>query len=103
MAIVVATVPRLARPVDAAGVTVTATRGSAHQGRRRRALWRLDPRDTTPQRPHPRARRPAGACRERVLADFDVRADDMVRRLRIAGMIAPSATWTSRDEDAARA
>ena len=120
MAIVVATVPRPARPVDAAGVTVTATRGSAHQGRRRRALWRLAPSGR-----HPRGGPPPEteafalclalldeaiaradrwfACRERVLADFDVRADDMVRRLRIAGMIAPSATWTSRDEDAARA
>jgi hypothetical protein len=31
--------------------------------------------------------------RERVLADFDLRAAEMVRRLRNAGMLAPSTTW----------
>jgi hypothetical protein len=33
------------------------------------------------------------ACRERSLADFDVRAVDSVRRLHVAGMLAPSTGW----------
>jgi hypothetical protein len=31
--------------------------------------------------------------RERALAEFDLRAVEMVRRLRVAGMLPPSATW----------
>jgi hypothetical protein len=121
---VVATVRHAGSLVDACHVTLTAGTGHAHLGRRRRALWRLDPSGR-----HPRgyARRDGCrlepedfelclalldeaiaraerwlACRERVLADFDVRAVDVVRRLRIAGMVAPSTTWDSREEDAAR-
>jgi hypothetical protein len=90
-------------------VTVaTATR--AHQGRRRRALWRLDPSGRHPRSgPHPepedlelclalldeaiaRAERWL-ARRERALADFDARAADVVHRLRVAGMVGPSMTW----------
>jgi hypothetical protein len=33
------------------------------------------------------------ACRERALAEFDLRGVDIVRRLRNAGAIAPSTTW----------
>jgi hypothetical protein len=101
-------------------VTLTTTTQRAHQGRRRRALWRLDSSGRRPRsgpRPEPedvelcvalldeaiaRAER-WFACRERVLADFDVRATEMVRRLRVAGMVGPSTTWTGRDADAARA
>jgi hypothetical protein len=36
------------------------------------------------------------ACRERALAEFDLRAVDAVRRLRSAGVLAPSATWELR-------
>jgi hypothetical protein len=91
-----------------------------HQGRRQRALWRLDPSGR-----HPRSGPPAEiedfelclalldqaiaraerwfACRERGLADFDVRAADGVRRLRLAGMVGPTTTWTVDTEAAARA
>jgi hypothetical protein len=96
-------------------VTVTAPTARAHGGRQRRGHWRLDPTGR-----HARGHRPAAgrrtepedyelclalleeaiaraerwlARRERVLADFDVRAEDAVRRLRVAGMVAPSTTW----------
>jgi hypothetical protein len=87
-------------------MTLTAATGHAHQGRRRRGLWRLDPSGRHPRRgshPEPedfelclalldeamaRAERWL-ARRERVLAEFDVRAEDGVRRLRVAGMLAP--------------
>jgi hypothetical protein len=101
-------------------VTLTATTGRAHQGRRRRALWRLDASGRHPRRGEQPESEDFELClalldeaisraerwfarRELVLANFDVRAADGVRRLRIAGMLAPSATWGSRDEDAARA
>jgi hypothetical protein len=91
-------------------MTVTAASARGHQGRRRRALWRLDHSARHPRRgPHPQpedfelclalldetiARAEHWlARRERVLADFDVRAEDAVRRLRVAGMVAPSTTW----------
>jgi hypothetical protein len=90
-------------------VPLTAATRRAHQGRRR-APWRLDPSGRHPrrgQRPElegaelclalldeaiARAERWL-ACRERSLADFDVRAVDIVRRLHVAGMIAPSMSW----------
>src|SRR6266511_1059994 len=104
--VVVATVPSCRRGRDPGCVTVTAPTGRVCGGRPRRALWRLDPSGR-----HPRGHRPAEApgpepedfelClalldaaiaraerwyarRERVLADFDLRAADMVRRLRNA-------------------
>ncbi len=91
-------------------MALTAATGRAHQGRRPRALWRLDPSGRHPrpgQRPEledaelclalldeaiARAERWL-ACRERSLADFDVRAVDSVRRLHVAGMLAPSTGW----------
>jgi hypothetical protein len=91
-------------------MTLTAFGARAHQGRRRRALWRLDPSGRHPRSsPQPesedfelclalldeaiaRAERWL-ARRERVLADFDARAVDSVRRLRVAGMLGPSTSW----------
>jgi hypothetical protein len=88
-------------------VTPTLIRGRAHEGRRRRALWRLDPSGRHPRPgPHPepedfdlclalldeaiaRAER-WYARRERALAEYDDRAADVVRRLRNAGMLQPS-------------
>jgi hypothetical protein len=101
-------------------MTVTAIGARAHQGRRRRALWRLDPSGRHPRSSRQPEIEDLELClalldeaiaraerwfdrRERVLADFDVRAADIVRRLRIAGMVAPSTTWGSHDEVAARA
>jgi hypothetical protein len=110
----------VADPADAGDVTVIATGGRAHLGRRRRVLWRLDPSGRHPRSsPQPeiedfelclalldeaiaRAERWVD-CRERTLADFDVRAADVVRRLRNAGMVGPSTTWDRSDVDAARA
>jgi hypothetical protein len=101
-------------------MTITAFGARAHQGRRRRALWRLDPSGRHPRSsPQPeiedfelclalldeaiaRAERWID-CRERVLANFDVRAADTIRRLRIAGMVGPSTTWDNRDVGAVRA
>jgi hypothetical protein len=92
-------------------VTLTAATTRSHHGRRRRALWRLDRSGRHPRsgpRPEPedfelclalldeaiaRAERWL-ARRERVLADFDARAADSVRRLRVAGMLGPSTSWT---------
>jgi hypothetical protein len=91
-------------------VTLAAGNVRTHQGRRRRALWRLDPSGRHPRtgsHPEPedcelclalldeaiaRAERWL-ACRERVLADFDVRAAEIVRGLRAAGMLGPSRSW----------
>jgi hypothetical protein len=119
IAVVVATVSRVARSVDAGGMTVTAFGARAHQGRRRRALWRLDPSGRHPRssaQPEiedfelclalldeaiARAERWID-CRERMLADFDVHAADTVRRLRIAGMVGPSTMWDSGDGAARR-
>jgi hypothetical protein len=122
---VVATVPRRRLAKDAESVTLTAPTRRACDGRPRRALWRLDP-----SRRHPRCHptpdgprfededfelclallyesiaRAEGWCnrRERTLAEFDLRAVDMVRRLRVAGVLPPSTTWDTRDGDAASA
>jgi hypothetical protein len=56
-------------------VTVMTATGRAHLGRRRRALWRLDPGGRHP-RNHPRHA-----------------LEDAVRRLCAAGMLAPSTSW----------
>ena len=106
-------------------MTLTAPTRRACDGRPRRALWRLDP-----SRRHPRGHptldgpwfepedfelclallyeaiaRADGWCsrRERKLAEFDLRAVDMVRGLRVAGVLPPSTTWDTRSGDAARA
>jgi hypothetical protein len=106
-------------------VTLTAPTRRGYDGRRWRARWRLDP-----SRRHPRAHptpdgpwsepedfelclallyeaiaRAEGWCarRERALAEFDLRAVDIVRGLRVAGVLPPSTTWDTGDGDAARA
>jgi hypothetical protein len=89
--------------------------GHARRGHPRRALWRLDPSGRHP-RAHPQPHGPHPepedyelclalleaaiaraehwlACRERTLAEFDLRAADSVRRLRNAGMLDPAMTW----------
>jgi hypothetical protein len=96
-------------------MTATALTGRAHRDGRRRALWRLDPSGRHPRGcSPPDGRRPEPedfelclalldeaiaraarwyACRERTLAEFDVRAVAIVRRLRDAGMVRPSMSW----------
>ena len=86
--------------------------GRAHHGRRRRALWRLDPSGRHPRDHSGPALEDAElclalldeaiaraerwlACRERALADFDVRAVDIVRRLHVAGMLGQSTSWNN--------
>jgi hypothetical protein len=96
-------------------VTLTTRTRRACDARPRRALWRLDH-----SRRHPRAHqtpdgprsepedfelclallyeaiaRAESSCvrRERALAAFDLRAVEMVRRLRVAGVLSPSTTW----------
>jgi hypothetical protein len=81
----------------------TSTR-HVHAGRRQRSLRRLDigcPQAEPEDFEHclalldeaiARAERWC-ARRERALADFDLRAADMVRQLRNAGMLAPSTSW----------
>jgi hypothetical protein len=105
-------------------VTVTARTGRAHGGRQRRGHWRLDPTGR-----HARGHRPAAgrrtepedyelclalleeaiaraerwlARRERALADFDLRAAQMVNRLRSAGVLGSSTRWDRREGDVAR-
>jgi hypothetical protein len=113
--IVVATVPRRRLADDAGLVTLTAPTRRACVGRPRRALWRLDPSRRHP-RGHPTPDGPWSEpedfelclalldeaiaraerwCvrRERALAEFDLRAVEMVRRLRVAGILPPSTTW----------
>jgi hypothetical protein len=100
----------VADPADAGDVTVIATGGRAHLGRRRRVLWRLDPSGRHPRSsPQPeiedfehclalldeaiaRAERWL-ARRERALADLDARTAGIIRGLRGAGMLGPSTTW----------
>jgi hypothetical protein len=87
-------------------VTVTAPTRHACGGRSARARLRID-RRTRHAEPEPetfelclvaleeaiaRAER-WYARRERALADFDLRAAEMVRRLRDAGMLGSSARW----------
>jgi hypothetical protein len=96
-------------------VTVTTPTARAPGGRPRRGHWRLDASGR-----HPRGHRPAAgrrtepedyelclalleeaiaraerwlARRERALADFDLRAAQMVNRLRSAGMLGSSTRW----------
>jgi hypothetical protein len=105
-------------------VTVTARTGRAHGGRQRRGHWRLDPTGR-----HARGHRPAAGRRtepedyelclalleeaiaraerwparhERALADFDLRAAQMVNRLRSASVLGSSTRWDRREGDVAR-
>jgi hypothetical protein len=105
-------------------VTVTAPTARARGGRPRRGHWRLDPSGR-----HRRGHRPAAgrrtepedyelclalleeaiaraerwlARRERALADFDLRATQMVNRLRGAGVLGATARWDRRERDIAR-
>jgi len=96
-------------------VTLTATTRRTARRPSRRGHWRLDAsgrhRRGYPS-PHAAAPEPDDfelclalleeaiaraerwvACRERALAELDVRAVDAVRRLRSAGMLEPSAAW----------
>jgi hypothetical protein len=104
-----------ATPGDPGRVTVTAHTDRACGGRLRPGHWRLDPSGRRP-RTHgpPGARRTEPedfalclalldeaiaraerwcARRERALADFDLRAAEMVRLLRNAGMLRASTRW----------
>jgi hypothetical protein len=110
IAVVVHTVLAGRTADDAQGVTSAAAIARPHQGRRRRALWRLDPSGRHPRlgpRPEPenaelclalldeaiaRAERWL-ARRERALADLDARTVEIIRGLRGAGMLGPATTW----------
>jgi hypothetical protein len=96
-------------------VTLLTRTGRTCGGRRWRARWRLDPSGRhTRGYPPPDSSRPEPedfelclalldeaiaraerwyACRERALAELDLRATDIVRRLRDAGMVRRSMTW----------
>jgi hypothetical protein len=95
---------------DPGGVPLTAATARAHQGRRRRALWRLDHSGRHPRHGSGRELEDSELClalldeaiaraerwlyrRERALADLDASATDIVRRLHVAGMLAPSTSW----------
>jgi hypothetical protein len=106
-------------------VTFTAATRRSCDGRPRRALWRLDSSrrhargHPTPDGPrfepedfelclallYEAIARAEDWCnrRERTLAEFDLRAVDVVRGLRVAGVLPPSTTWETGDGVAARA